>query len=164
MTLTIGTDAYYSLTDVRAYWAARDTTISTAWVALADADAEMLIRKATDWIDRKWDYIGDVATSTQRLKWPREYAYIGSNALDSTTIPWQIEEANALVAEYYRAGTYNMDGIVQRNDASVSSVKVDVIEKHFDTQRILQGSDVFTNVSQLVRPLIVSNGSGLFRA
>lgn len=164
MALTVGTDAYDTLANVRAYWAARDTTASDAWVALADDEAEKLIRKATDYVDRNWDYIGDVATTTQRLKWPRKYAEVEGNTLDDSTIPWQIEEATAIIAELYRVGTTDLEGIVTDDAAAVSMQKVDVVTVQYDTSKRLQGADVPSHVYKLLRPLTRSVHGSLARA
>lgn len=164
MALTVGTDAYYSLADVRAFWAARDTTSSDAWVALSDDEAEKLIRKATDWVDRNYTYIGDKATGTQRLKWPRKFAEVEGFAIDDTTIPWQIEEATAQIAELYRAGTTDLEGIVTDDAAALTKQKVDVIEVAYDTSKRLNGADVPSHVLELLRPLIANTTGGLLRA
>lgn len=163
MALTVGTDSYDTLANVRAYHADRDATASAAWIALADAAAEMLIRKATDYVDRNWSYIGDVATSTQRLKWPRKYAEIEGNTLASDYIPWQIEEATAIVAELYRLGTFDLEGIVTDDAAAINKQKVDVIEVGYDTSKRLLGADIPTHVHKLLRPLTLGQG-GLVRA
>lgn len=164
MTLTVGTDAYDTLANVRAYWAAHDTTASAAWVALSDAEAEILIRKGTDWVDRNFSFLGDKATAAQRLKWPREQAEVEGFFIDSSEIPWQIEEATAQVAELYRLGTYDLDGIVTDDDAAISMQKVDVITVQYDSSRRLNGADVPSHVFELLRPLIANTSGGLVRA
>ncbi|ARB06110.1 head-tail adaptor Ad1 [Dinoroseobacter phage vB_DshS-R5C] len=163
MTLTVGTDAYDTLANVRAYWAARDATASAAWIALADADAELLIRKATDYVDRNFSYIGDKATAAQRLKWPRKFAEVEGFLLDSATIPWQVQEATAIIAELYRLGTFDMEGIITDDAAAISMQKVDVITVQYDTTKRLQGKDVPSHVYALLRPLTLGTG-GLKRA
>ena len=45
--LTLLTDAYDSVANVDAYWAARG---NTTWTALSDTQKEVNIVKATDWI------------------------------------------------------------------------------------------------------------------
>lgn len=162
MTLTVGTDAYDTLANVRAYWAARDSTSSAAWVALDDADGERLIRKATDYIDRGWDYIGSKATAVQRLKWPRIEASVEGFLLDDSTIPWQVQEATAIIAEMFRVGSYDMEGIITDDAAAVSMQKVDVITVQYETSRRLQGKDVPSHVYDLLRPIV--RGGGLKRA
>lgn len=161
MTLTIGTDAYYSLDDTRAYWAALG---DTAWAALDDAAAEVLIRKATNWIDRSFEFIGDKATGTQRLKWPRQYAEVEGFALDAATIPWQVGEATAQVADLYRLGTFDLEGIVTNDSASINKTKVDVIEVGYDTSKRLQGGAILSNVIEVLRPVTRGNSGGLKRA
>uniref|UniRef100_A0AAU7VGL3 Minor tail protein n=1 Tax=Dinoroseobacter phage vB_DshS_R26L TaxID=3161158 RepID=A0AAU7VGL3_9CAUD len=161
MTLTVGTDAYDTLANVRSFWAARG---DTAWAALADADAEVLIRKATDWVDRNFEYIGDKATGTQRLKWPRKYAEVEGHALSETTVPWQVAEATAHVAELYRVGTYDLEGVLTDDEAAISMQKVDVITIQYDTSKRLQGADIPSHVYELLRPVTRGNSGGLKRA
>jgi len=163
MALTIGTDAYVSLIDIRAYWLARDATAGPAWAALADATAEIHVRNATDYVDRNWDYIGDVATSTQRLKWPRKYAEVEGNTLSDSAIPWQIEEATSIIADLERLGTVDLRGIVTDSEAAISMQKVDVITVQYDNSRRLLGADIPTHVYKLLRPLTLGQG-GLVRA
>jgi hypothetical protein len=161
MALTVGTDAYDTLANVDAYWVARG---GTAWAAETDDPTrEIYIRKATDYIDRNFTYIGDVATSTQRLKWPRQFAYVEGNEIGETVIPWQVEEATAIVADLFRNGTYDMEGIVTNDAAAVSMQKVDVITVAYDTSKRLQGKAVMSHVSMLLRPLTLGTG-GLVRA
>lgn len=160
MTLTIGTDAYSTLAVVRAYWLARGDTF---WASLADAEAEVLIRKATDYIDRGWSFIGDKATAAQRLKWPRKYADVEGHAIDDTVIPWQIEEATAMIAEMYRVGTIDMEGIVTDKSAAVILTKVDVITTQYDANSRLLGKAIASHVHELLRPL-TSGQAGLLRA
>jgi len=164
MALTIGTDAYETLANVRAYWADHDTTSSTAWIALSDSEAEILIRKATNWVDRNFEYIGDKATAEQRLKWPREDATAQGFTLSSTEIPWQIEEATAEIAELYRVGTADLEGLVTDDAAAISMQKVDVITVQYDTSKRLNGADVPSHVLELLRPLTTNTNGGLKRA
>jgi len=164
MALTVGTDAYDTLVNVRAYWAANDTTASAAWIALADADAEILIRKGTNWVDRNLSFIGDKATASQRLQWPRLNAVVDGFTLEGTVIPWQIEDATAQIAELYRLGTYDLEGIVTDDAAAISMQKVDVITVQYDTSRRLQGADIPSHVYELLRQLIRGSSGGLKRA
>ena len=160
MALTIGTDAYSTLIDVRAYWAARG---DTAWAALADADAEVFIRLGTDYIDRGWSFIGDKATGAQRLKWPRAFAEVESFAIADDVIPWQVEEATAIMADVFRLGSFDTEGILTNDAAAISMQKVDVITVQYDTAKRLQGKAVMSHVYELLRPVTKANG-GLLRA
>ena len=156
--LTVGTDAYSSLVDVDAYHAARG---NAEWAAVVDATREVYIRKGTDWVDRTFTFIGDMATGTQRLKWPRKYAEIEGNVLSDLTIPWQVAEATAIIADLFRLGTYDMEGIVT-TEAAITSQKVDVIEVHYDTAARIKGPAVPSHVYALLQPL--TNQNKLLRA
>lgn len=164
MALTIGTDAYWDLTSIRDYWSARG---NTAWTveALPDETAEPLVRLSTDYIDRKFDPKGLPTTSTQRLKFPRKDIEIDGYEIDRDTIPWQVQEATALVADLLREGTFDALGVLNATDAAVSMEKVDVITVEYDTQRRLLTGSVPSHVIQLLRPLLRSVGGGsLLRA
>lgn len=159
MALTVGTNAYDTLANVRAYWAARGDTY---WAALSDAAAEVLIIKGTDYVDRTWEYIGDKATGTQRLKWPRKGAKVEGFPLSESDVPWQVGEATAQIAELYRQGAYDLEGVVT-NDAAISMEKVDVITVQYDAGKRLRGGDIPSMVYELLRPVVLGGG-GLARA
>jgi hypothetical protein len=160
MALTVGTDAYDTLANVVQYWTDRG---NAEWAALDETAGEILVRKATGYVDRSWDFIGDKATGPQRLKWPRAYAEVEGFALSDTEIPWQIAEAVAEVAEMYRVGTYDMEGIVTDDSAAVSMEKVDVITIQYDTSKRIMGKAIPSHVHDLLKPLTRGTG-GLLRA
>lgn len=154
MALTLLTDAYDSVANVDAYWADRG---NAAWAALTEVVKEQNIRKATDYIDRNFRFIGNRATASQRLEWPRLDAVDPDGfTVGETDAPWQVKEAMAIVADLYRAGTYDLEGIVT-NDAAIRKTKVDVIEVEYDTAYRRQGEDVVTHVYKLLASL---TGSG----
>lgn len=162
MALTVGTDAYDSLANVDSYHASRG---NSAWAAVTDATArEVFIRKATDWVDRNFSFIGDQATASQRLKWPRKYAELEGYALSETSIPWQVAEATAIIADIFRQGTVDLEGIVTNDSASLQMQKVDVITIQYDTARKLQGGAIPSHVHKLLSPLVRSANGSLLRA
>lgn len=147
--LTVGTDAYDTLANVDAYHADRG---NADWAAVVDDTArEVYIRKGTDWVNRTFDPLEDPTTDTQRLKWP---------TFPDTTIPWQVAEATAIVADLYRQGIYDMEGVVTSDTAAINKTKVDVIEVGYDTAKRLLGASIPTHVYQLLRPL---TGQGRLR-
>ena len=158
--LTVGTDAYDTLANVDAYHANRG---NAAWSAITDdAAREVFIRKATDWVDRTFEFKGDQSTGDQRLKFPRMYLEINGFLHSSATIPRQVAEAVAIVADLYRGGTIDMEGIVTNDSASITKTKVDVIEVAYDTSKRLSGAAIPSHVYQLLRPL--TNQNKLMRA
>ena len=72
MTITVGVDTYISLADARAYVAATGLTP----LPTLDADAEKLLKNATQTLDRLYagKYLGMKATIEQSLQWPRTFA------------------------------------------------------------------------------------------
>lgn len=161
MALTIGTDAYISEADADSYWTDRG---NTDWTGLTSAAKEINIRKATDWVDRNFSWIGDKATGPQRLKWPRKYAEVEGFDLSDTEIPWQVEEATAYIADLYRAGVVDLEGIVTDDAAAISMQKVDVITVQYDTSKRLQGADIVSPIYELLRPLTLGANGTLKRA
>ncbi len=158
MPLVVGTDAYDTLANVDAYHADRG---NTAWAAVVlDAAREVYIRKATGWVDRTFNFIGDQATGEQRLKWPRQFAEVEGFLIPPTSIPWQIAEATAIVADLYRLGTIDMEGIVTNDSSAINKTKVDVIEVGYDTSKRLLGAAIPSHVYQVLRPLTNQNKLG----
>jgi len=72
MTITVGTDTYISLADARAYV----TATGLAALPAVDADAEKVLKQATQTLDRLYagKYLGMKATIAQTLQWPRTFA------------------------------------------------------------------------------------------
>lgn len=162
MALTVGTDAYDSLANVDAYHASRGNAL---WAAVTDdATREVYVRKATDWVDRNFAFIGDQASALQRLKWPRKFAEVEGYLLSESEIPWQVAEATAIVADLYRQGTIDLEGIVTSDSAALQMQKVDVITIQYDTARKLQGSAIPSHVHKLLSPLVRSVNGGLLRS
>lgn len=154
MAVTVGTDVYDTVANTDAYWVDRN---NTDWAALTEAVKEVNMRKATDWIDRSFRFVGTRATETQRLAWPRTGAYDNDGYLiASDEIPRQVEEAMYIMADLYRSGTYDFSGILT-DDAAVERQKVDVIEIEYDVSAKLRTGDVPTHVYELLTGLITNN-------
>lgn len=153
MALTIGTDAYISEVDADSYWSDRG---NTDWDASLTKEAD--IRKATDWINNSFTFVGEKATATQRLQWPREHAYADGFLIASTEIPWQVEEATAIVADLFRQGTFNLDGVITDDESAISMQKVDVITVQYDTSKRLRGKTQLNHVNDLLRSVTMARG------
>ena len=73
---------------------------NTAWTSLTDsALKEAAIIKATDYLDFRWDFIGDrkKAFELQSLKWPRIDAFVerDQKVVQSNVVPLQVQYATA---------------------------------------------------------------------
>jgi hypothetical protein len=160
MALTLLTDAYDSVANIDTYWSNRS---NTDWTDLSTSKKESYIRQGTDWIDRNFNFSGIRAASSQRLKWPRTSAEdLDGFVVGETDAPWQVKEATAIVADLFRQGTYDLEGIVTSDQAIVRE-KVDVIEVEYSNSLRQQGQDVLNHVHQLLAPLTTQYGQ-LLRA
>lgn len=155
MTLTIGTDAYITEAAADTYWTDRG---NTDWTALSSGDKEVNIRKATDWINNSYTFVGEKATAAQRLQWPREFAYADGFLIANTAIPDPVAEATAIVADLFRQGTLNLDGIISDDEAAVSMQKVDVITVQYDTGKRIRGKSQLNHVNDLLRSVTMARG------
>ncbi len=154
MPLTVGVNAYDDVTNVRAFFSERG---NADWDDVEDGQASALIIKATDWVDRNFSFIGDKATGEQRLKWPRRFAEVDGFTIAEDIIPWQLKEATAQIAELYRDGTFDLEGVITDEQAALTSRRVDVIEVSYDTTRRILGGAIPTHVYELLQPLIIGN-------
>lgn len=91
VTLENGTQSYLSAADAKALAQLRGRT---DFDALSDAAIEILITIATDYLEQSYDWVGDIATQTQDLSWPRIEAYDKHDRLiGSTVIPDEVKLA-----------------------------------------------------------------------
>lgn len=154
MTITVGTNAYDTIASTDTYWTERGNTV---WGLEADADKEIYLIKATDWIERNFNFRGRKADSDQRLSWPRELAYDDDGYLvGETEAPTQVKEAMYIMADIIRDGTYDIVGITT-DDSAVKRQKVDVIEVEYDTTSRLKTGPVMSHIYQLLGPVITAN-------
>ncbi len=66
-----GANAYIDVAFHRAYWLDRGVDLS----AIADADLQVDIVKGTQYLDLRFEYVGERLSSTQDTEWPRQFAY-----------------------------------------------------------------------------------------
>ncbi len=123
-----GANSYAAVADADSYFTDRN---DAAWTGV-DAVKEVALIKATDHIERNYRdrWVGDIASSTQGLSWPRDYVYddLGSSV---TGVPAEVAYATyefALVAlsnDLDPDPTYETTGrlVVEKRE------KVDVLEE-----------------------------------
>lgn len=154
MTIIVGTDVYATIADADAYWSARGNAL---WSNLSTSAKEVLLVKATDWLDRSFRFRGKRLTDDQTLAWPRLNACDDDGyEVGATSAPRQVKDAMYIVSDILRDGSNDLNGILT-NDAAVERQKVDVIEIEYDVSAKLRGGDVLTHVYELLAPVIVSN-------
>jgi len=157
MTITVGTDVYDTEANSDTYW----TNLgNTGWTADTSANKEINLRKATDYLERNYRFRGTRSTAAQRLHFPCLEAYDDDDfQFGQTEAPTRVKEAMYIVADLYRQGTYDLEGIQTSNDRALKRQKVDVIEVEYDAGNRFGGADDLTHVVNLLRPYILSGGS-----
>jgi len=109
---------------------------NTAWAALASADKEIALRKATRYIDAKFsgDWYGKRTNSSQALDWPR--AYVRDNDgyyLNSNAMPNDLKNATAILA--LLASTEDIYANIDANEGAMTVDEIVVgpikINQHF---------------------------------
>ena len=115
-TPVVGANAYVSVGVFRTYHSDRGTDSS----AYSDAQVEVAIIKATQYLDLRFEYVGQRSLSNQDLEWPRQFAY--SDRGDHVTgLPTAVVQATAEYAN--RALTTNLLADPVSLDGSGRSVK-----------------------------------------
>ena len=146
-------ESYVSVTDA-------DTIISNRggnsnWDGLTVTDKEIQLRIATEYIDSKYNFLGEEVSSDQELSFPR--AYLPKDGADE--IPKRIQRATAVLAaesitiELYSNVAANRGAIKRTTD------KLDVLETTVEYFSGGSGNDqpVFGEVRSILKPLICSS-------
>ncbi len=94
MALTVGTDSYLSVVEADAYWAERN---NSRWAAALPVDKEAALREATQYLDGRYDWVGDHPGGGQQLGWPRAGAF-DHEGRPLTGIPQKVAQATAELA------------------------------------------------------------------
>lgn len=135
---TAGAANANSYATVAEFFAYSDGRLGIEWQTLTDPDVSRALIQATIELDGL-DYIGDVATDTQSLKWPRvtndEFTILDSDRdfpFSDTQIPQrlkyaEIEWALSIIQE-------DQSGVSASGSSPVSSLKIgNTVEVKYDT-------------------------------
>ena len=86
---------YASVTDILLM----DIHKTATWASLSTSDAEASIIFATSLLDSQINWIGTRGSTTQKLRWPRDYAVDpDGNSIDNTIIPLVIQQGTSFFA------------------------------------------------------------------
>jgi len=92
-----GANAYVDVAAFRSYWTDRGVATSPTY---DDAAVQVAIVKATQYLDLRFDYVGDRVDRLQDLEWPRQFAY-NDRGDHVTGLPTAVKQATIEYA--YRA-------------------------------------------------------------
>ena len=143
--LTVGIDSYLDLMEADAYWANRN---NRTWEIANPADKEKALRAATQYLDATYQWIGELADPTQRLGWPRSWAYDGEGRL-LQGVPVKVRQA---ASELALAALEDPLLAVESRGGDVRREKVGVLEvEYFDGA---PGGRSFPLVDRLLADLV----------
>jgi len=110
-------DSYITLAEWETY------ASNAGWVTVGtDAAKEVYLRRAAQYLDREFSYVGYAAEETQAMKWPRHLGkYIEGYWIDETVIPQDIKNAQAEMAWLIHEGT---DLFASTDAGAVASLSV----------------------------------------
>lgn len=87
-------DSYLSIADADTYHSDRG---NSSWTG-TDTVKEQYLRKATEYLDRTFDWLGDIKKTTQSLNWPRDNVEDKQGRDLSDQVPVIIKNATAELA------------------------------------------------------------------
>ncbi len=85
-------NSYASLDFANEYHRLRDNVV---WTNATDHNKVGALIRATDYVDRRWRFVGSLFKATQALAWPRLDAFDAEGNDQSETVPKGIQEAAA---------------------------------------------------------------------
>lgn len=153
-------EAYASVAEATAYWAARPhLPLATAWAAATAPVKEGAIRDAATYLDGRWGalFVGARLISTQALEWPREP--IGTEVVPSG-IPQALRAASAELAARALDGGLVIEGSAT---GAIKRDKVGDAETEFDTTTMDRGASRDLFIGQLLRGLLGGDPNWLWR-
>ena len=150
VTLSTGEESYISYDDAETYFAKRG-------LDPFDTDGQTTIEGyltiARDYMDGTYDWIGDLASSTQTLLWPRINAVDREGRIiDSSTVPLKVQHAQAELAAIAKANNGRI--IALEGQAEVKRVKAGSVEVEFDAGSEVGETQRMQSVDRLLVGLI----------
>lgn len=150
--LVVGATSFVSVAEVRAYAAARASTVP-AMGGPGDAQIEAACIVAIDFLESLRDkYQGSkVDASTQALQWPRTGAYLDGAEILQTAIPRILKDAQCQLALEVCNG---VDLMPSGDGREVIRKKIDVLETEWKPGTGSNPQPALTRVRALLAPLL----------
>lgn len=148
-------EAYVSVADADAYFAARSTP--SAWSSSTNDQKEAALRMAAEFLDMTYGlrWKGKRVSTTQALDWPRS-GVEGKDGLllSSSSLPEALVRANAELAARQRSAELVPDESAGTTDISKESVQVGPIRKSVEYAGLKSTAAAFPKVTRLLAPLL----------
>lgn len=129
MSITVGTNAYISISDADSYHSARG---NSSWASLDDTAKEYALIKATNWLDAFYRLLwrGTRADYSQGLAWPRSGVEDPDGYyVDDSSIPQGVKDA---VCEMAYKIAVNSEDPFEDEEPGIASEKVGPISIAYD--------------------------------
>jgi len=139
-------ESYLSETDADTYWSNRG---DATWAAATTAAKEESLRRATQYLDASFNWIGVIKSTTQALNWPRAAAYDREDRSLADQVPTLVEQACAELAKEALSGA--LIATVSRDDRA-KRVKAGSVEVEFEGGVSSQKS--YALAALIVSPLV----------
>ncbi len=118
-------ESYLSVADADTYWSNRG---DSTWAAGTTAGKEEALRRATQYLDAEFIWIGAIASTTQALGWPRAGACDHEGRDLSDMVPVLVENACAELAKEALSGALLT---VEGRDDRAKRVKAGSVEVEY---------------------------------
>lgn len=121
--IVTGAESYITVTDADAYFTARS---NATWTAMAEADKEAALRKATDYMAGRYGlrWKGYRVSEDQELDWPRDCAYANGFTVPADSVPVAVQRACAELAVRASAADLSPDVGAQVKAETVGPISV----------------------------------------
>lgn len=145
--------SYVSVADADTYHAAHGAPAT--WTAATDATKEAALMAATVWMDSAYQWRGDIATTTQALKWPRQ-GIVDADGRDVATnaVPQRVQDCCCYMALQHLSTA--LDAALARG-GEIAREKVGPLEVEYAGSATPGTS--FPYSRQIVATLLVSAGT-----
>jgi hypothetical protein len=145
-------ESYLSVADADTYWSNRGNAV---WAAADTADKEVALRKATQYLDTTFIWIGVLADTAQALNWPRSGADDAEGRNLVNEVPVLVKNATAELA--LAALSAELLVTTSRDDRA-KRVKAGSVEVEFEAGVSSQKS--YTLAERMLAPLVVGRYGG----
>lgn len=156
----VNAESYSSVADADTY---HSNFGNTSWAAADDADKEIALRKATRYIDTKFngDWFGQRTNSAQALDWPRSYVRDNDGYyLNGNVLPNDLKNACAVLA--LLALTEDIYANIDAESGSPTAKKIVVgpitIEKRFSAGGA-ESSKIYRLADDMLMQFVSPGGS-----
>lgn len=154
-------NSYSDAETLRNYAVARGVDLS----ALSDADCEVLLVKAMDYIEGKRSrFQGTKSNTDQPLQWPRQDVWVDNLLVGSDAIPRELEYAQLALAIESRDKDLQPNRLPSDKGAVIRERVEGAVEVEYDKQNRASFVPAFAKADSLLRPLYKNSGMFLVRS